>query len=546
MYEKKRNSSVRLALSVAFLFVLAACGGGGSSVGSKPPPVQTPPTPNAGQFALNGIDQIPQSMLKLSKKEMQSKWVVAESDIEHAREVGKVACQSYAVDSAQCAYTDHTGKHRDSNGTVTSRTGGTTPFTMLLDENFAANNAVDNSWFKQEAVNMGAKIVNYSQGGRYAAFTAVGDGGPPYSTLPYLIIHSAGNDHTNDSWYDIGTPAEKAKIDAAVTADKLLFVAGWDKDAAGNYIRHSASSSCKATGNKLDSACLWAQYEFPGIGNGTSYSAPQVSAALASVLAVFPDTTPQNLAKFGKACARRSGNGIETLLRVSGGIGVADFGCMGGVISALRNLPTGGTTNVSVNGQSVAVSGRNLSLGFAEGLSILTDGEDGSSFYPVRNGEKGILFVGQHRYGSLFASAAVGTRDDFFGFTEEHERVFESRVSAGGENLFVTLSEQYSSGGDVIDSARGRSLALVARERFSLTDETSLTVSARADRFLGGSADIPVGSVPLNRGGWEYGLSLASETALRDNVTLGFSAGVRSPRGSGEELTLGTDLNWRF
>ena len=390
---------------------------------------------------------------------------------------------------------------------------------------------------------MGAKIVTYTRGGAQSA--SIVESG----TLPYLIVQSGGNDQTNDSWYDLQPAKEKADIDAAIAANKLLLIMGWDKDAGGNYIRHAESGNCNAANGELDEGCLWAQYEFEvpaGILRGTSFSAPQFSAALASVLAVFPDTTHQNLAKFGKACARRKGNGIETLLRVSGGLGVADFSCMGGVISALRNLPTGGTANVSVNGQSVAVSGRNLSLGFAGGLSFLTDRENGSSFYPVRNGEKGILFVGQHRYGSLFASAAVGIRDDFFGFTEEHERVFESRVSAGGENLFATLSEHYSSGGDVIDSARGRSLALVARERFSLTNETSLTVSARADRFLGGSASIPVGSVRLNRGGWEYGLSLASQTALRDNVTLGFSAGVRSSRGSGEELTLGTDLNWRF
>ena len=537
MYGKKRNSSVRLALSVAFLFVLAACGGGGSSVGSKPPPVQTPPVANAGQFALNGIDQIPQSMLKLSKKEMQSKWVLMDDGIEHAREVGQVACQSYAVDSAQCAYTDHTGKHRDSNGVVTPRTGGTTPFTVLLDDKFASDDAVDNSWFKAEATGIGAKIVTYTHPGSYSVFTAEG------GTLPYLVVHSAGNDHTNDSWYDIGTPAEKAKIDAAVTADKLLFVAGWDRDAAGNYIRHSASSSCKATGNKLDNACLWSQFEFPGIGNGNSYSTPPHSRPSSPF-------SPIRHPRTSLSSARHARGEAGTVLRRFC-VFRADSGSLISAVWAESSARWGicrpaATANVSVNGQSVAVSGRNLSLGFAEGLSILTDGEDGSSFYPVRNGEKGILFVGQHRYGSVFASAAVGIRDDFFGFTEEHERVFESRVSAGGENLFVTLSEQYSTGGDVIDSARGRSLALVARERFSLTDETSLTVSARADRFLGGSADIPVGSIRLNRGGWEYGLSLASQTALQDNVTLGFSAGVRSPRGSSEELTLRTDLNWRF
>ena len=92
------------------------------------------------------------------------------------------------------------------------------------------------------------------------------------------------------------------------------------------------------------------------------FSAPVFASALASVLAVFPDTSHQDLAKFGKSCAKKTGEGIEALLARSGGLGVADFTCMGDVISALTDLPTGSTANVVINGTSLQVSGRRLSL----------------------------------------------------------------------------------------------------------------------------------------------------------------------------------------
>ena len=37
---------------------------------------------------------------------------------------------------------------------------------------------------------------------------------------------------------------------------------------------------------------------------------------------------------------------------------------MGDVVEALANLPTGGSTNLSINGRTVTVGGRALSLGF--------------------------------------------------------------------------------------------------------------------------------------------------------------------------------------
>ena len=126
-------------LGVSVFVGLAACGGGGGG-GLNPNPGPTPPGPTpppgvAGQYAINGIDRIPQDMLKLSKTQMQGKWVVADvASARHARDVGRVACQSYVTDSAQCTRADRTGKHRDSSGVVTSRTGVTAPFTELLDE----------------------------------------------------------------------------------------------------------------------------------------------------------------------------------------------------------------------------------------------------------------------------------------------------------------------------------------------------------------------------------------------------------------------------
>ena len=104
----------------------------------------------------------------------------------------------------------------------------------------------------------------------------------------------------------------------------------------------------------------------------------------------------------------------------------------------------------------------------------------------------------------MFASVAAGPRDDFFGHARGHEGVFELRGSAGHKNLFLTLSEQYSVGGGAIRSAHGTSFALMAQERFSLTERTTLTASAGVHRFLGGEADLSSGSVRLDPDGWDH------------------------------------------
>lgn len=191
-----RRSLPSVIMSILVAVTLAACGGGGSIPVYPPDPVEPPvdpvdpvepdPPPSAaGRFAINGIDQIPQDMLKLSKAQMQSRWVLAEVDPSHGLGVGRLACQSYAVDSPQCDRSNWAGKTRNSDGTVVTRAGNS-PFTELL--NLKDGHAF---WAEEEATRMGAKIVTSTVAGSIP----VKNGNPPY-----LLVQSAGNSSSDFSW----------------------------------------------------------------------------------------------------------------------------------------------------------------------------------------------------------------------------------------------------------------------------------------------------------------------------------------------------------
>ena len=366
-------------------------------------------------------------------------------------------------------------------------------------------------------------------------------------------------------------------INAAIAAENVLYIAGhaprndpdhpFYPDTTGLYRRHPESTGCKGA----DAACLWAPYwqEDPeGLYtdySGTSGSAPHVAAAIASVLSVFPDTHYTDLSRFTKACARKSGDGIEELLQQSGGLGVADFTCMGEVVESLTQLPSGGSANLTINGNAVTMSGRQLVAefpvssgvfspvvaGYADKGRVMPTGgavpakrENGFSLYPVFTDETS-SFVGVHRVGKFFTSVGVGTREDFYGYRSGHDSVFEAGVSVGHENAFLRFSRMHSDGGKLISSAEGQSYGFTVQQQFRLA-EVPFIAAAHTDQFLGGKANIPSGSADLKEGGWNHRLNLSSAVALSDTAHLALSAEMHLPETGEDTALLAARFWWYF
>ena len=191
---------------------LTACGGGGGGPIKSPGPIDPPgptepldpaqsPTYSAGQFAISGIDQIPQSLLKLSKTQMQRRWVIGDISASHANATGLTACSSYVEGVAldRCELHQQAGKTRSVNRIVTSRTGAT-PFTMLVAEGVSGERGwgpatTDGlAWISQEIRSMGTvKIASFPLD-RVLTIPLMGDG-----NHPYLMVVSAVNEGTDDS-----------------------------------------------------------------------------------------------------------------------------------------------------------------------------------------------------------------------------------------------------------------------------------------------------------------------------------------------------------
>ncbi len=582
------------ALALAAMMILTACGGGGGGGGggSNPPAVIPPPTPKPppgparGRSAIPGINQIPLNQIKVSNSRMKDMFAIEErTNVENSRHtqiVRRVACNSYTIqcDNPESYY----GKHRNEYGAVTTSIGSA-PYTSITDHFFTHTSV---NWGDDQLDAMpNLKIVSVSNsitGGR------VVDKG----TLPsYLVVQGAGNQGIGQ---DYGVLSDthlvlnvNERVKRGIAANNLLLVAGWDKDVNGNYVRHAQSRHCREPG--VSEGCLWAQFDFPGIGSGTSLSTPQVASALASVLAVFPETDHRDLARFGKACARKSGNGIETLLARSGGVGVADFTCMGSVVGSLTNLPTGGTTTVIVNGQTVTVGGRSVSLpsgGSVAGyitrevssgtagqatpfgmpglssvayaqfekddetasarikLTGFTGSDNGFSLNAVPNNSGSLSLVGLQKAGDFFALAAVGERSDFFGFSKGHGEVLNAELSAGHKNAFLRFEKQISNGGTGVRDAEGESLGFTVRKGFDLTEKVFLSAAVRGDRFLGGEASIPFGKVDLSKGGWDHRVSVSSDIAVDENATVSISAGARFPAAGESESNIFAGYSLRF
>ena len=470
---------------------------------------------------------------------------------EHGATVRRAACYSYYK---RCADPDsYSGATLEQGRTVTTHSGTEAPYTVFTDADQTPNhNPFDWVDAQVDALTT-ARIVVQSLG--------IG-GGIPARRGPqsYLVVQGAGNRTKPTAPLYSNAFALQNVVDA-IAANRVLYVAGWGRDANGNYIMHSQSMGCKGG----DDGCIWAPFTIDGAGSGTSVSAPHVGAALASVLAVFPDTSPVNLAKFAKACARRSGQGIGILLATHGGVGVADFTCMGTVTGALANLPVNGTANVAVGGKGVTVGGRQISLSFASALAFSPNGDaalhgvalpgamKGTRLFvnAVPTGRNHLMLTAGLQKDDFFASAGFGTEEGFFGFTEGHGEIRGARLTAGHENFFFHVARTDSADGEFIREATGRSMGATLWEKFRLTEHSALEVQVQTDRFLGGSAAIGAdgahfGQIRLREGGWNHRLGLSSTTAIGDDETVRLTAGAYLPDHGKSEVSVGVRYQLAF
>ena len=243
-------------------------------------------------------------------------------------------------------------------------------------------------------------------------------------------------------------------------------------DFTGIYEKSMGSYSC--TG--IDDGCIWATdgLQYPVFGRDEDLivdasrqevGAAHVASALASVLAVFPETEPRELIRLAKACA------IPTP-SLPGGVGRADIRCMTKtgddgewrVVSAdefARLLAPAAMTRLAFPGDAriaatfAGRSGKPVVLGtrvrgafdFASGIPAFAPENHAPGPFPVvaGDGERPALGAGIMTDGGWFAAASLGRRDAFFGLGGRHGYKGARGVDAeaGQRNFHARFSRQW-------------------------------------------------------------------------------------------------------
>lgn len=499
--------------------LLAGCGGGGgdvppaaSTATPRPAPAAPPtmqPTTTRGGLVVPGIERIPLHAIRATRAEVARMYAIAEygppNDL-HANQVRSVACRSYIV-------------HGDCDDPRAA-----TPFTLHGTEEVG-----DAAQTRDLRRRIGPAVELVSVSIRPLGNDMVGSEG---ASLPFAVVQSAGNDG-REAFFPPDEVAWNSAIvrnvRAAVAADKVLYVGGYRASDDDGVERHPESTGCVG----VDEGCLYAPYAFP-VGtvsvSGTSYGAPNVASALASVLAVFPETKGADLIRLAKACARAE-PGLS-------GLGRADFSCMtemdengewrvvgvGAIVSpaAMNRLSFPGEARIGGSftgsgGAPIALAtvrpGLFAASGFSAGLPAgVSAAPDASGFFPVALESAGAdAFGGGYATeGGFFAAAAYGKRRRFFGLDGAFgwDGAHALDADMGHRNVFLRLSRQWSAG-RLVRAARGTAFGLTARKRFRLASTVALELSATADRFLGGSAETVFGPVSIAGSDWNEAASAA-------------------------------------
>ena len=489
-------------------------GGGMVNPGPATPVTPTPKDPNRGSLTAPGIDRIPLSAVRASNSQVADMYAILEATPDghsHSNGVRWVACNSYI-------------------SACTDPQGSDVPFTVYNteQEGYSFEDLLPDVAASIKLVSISVRPVN----------GIIGDNG---AGLPFVVVQSAGNDareeffHPGDDFE--GDPAladQKRNILAAIAANKVLYVGGYRITENGEYVRSNSSTGC--TG--VASGCLYTPDEFTLPGHaftGTSASAPHLASALASVLALFPDTDGTDLIRLAKSCSIR-----ESTLS---GLGRADFHCMtrldddgqwrlltqneldsiimrgptptGCMIgpASMRRMAFPGRTSVS--GEfGKAGSEETIRLGlthmgtfnYAAGVPTYND-EDGTvGFFPVIAGDErnNVIGLGYAWENGLFSRATFGQRDEFFGLGRRHgyQGGIALDTDIGHKNVYARFSYRESEGGRLIDEAKGSAFGFTAREKFTVNEDMNVSLAANVDKFIGGSADTAFGPVTMESSPW--------------------------------------------
>ena len=579
-----RSRPIAVAVLAAALAACTGGGGGGPTTSIPPTPTPSPspaptPTPTPppttptddpepateprgaltiGSYA-KGIERIPLSAIKRTNEQMRGMFAVIEpvrineevkvvSGVrrkQHLDLVLAVACHSYirACDNPygdNTPYQFHVGVRHPVGGPEQATGGQVGKILRELPDT--------------------VKIVSVSWSG---ATPSVILG----ASLPFASIQSAGNENRDTFLVPGFTGSEGTRnARAAIAAGKMLFVSGYRIE-GGVYKRSAASVGC--IGEGFSEGCIWVpnSYSFPEVNTiegprnnvgGTSAGAPHVAAALASVLAVFPDTSPVDLIRLAKACA------IPTP-SLPGGVGRADFACMtktgddgewrvvtadefaallspdrmSGIVFPGDARITG--TFVGRNGKPVTLGARTRGAfgvtGFAAGVPGVSLGRAAGVFPVAADGEGNpSVGFGYMAESGLFAAAAWGSRPGFFGLGKRYGYVNAAAfdASAGHRNAYVRLSRQTSSA-PYVRKVRGDALDVTATGTFEVGARTWLTLSAHADRFLGGRAATAFGPVTIDASPWNGAAQLFAERRIEGGGAVTFTVDRLWPgRGRGE------------
>ena len=514
---------------------LSACGGGGGSVATTTSMIESdvrrtaaPPRNPAdyGIFAAPGLNLLPIHEIQATNDELAQMVGIAEYsevDNSHSIDVSSVACHSFVKTCENWA----------------DPLAGSLPFTLYNPEEVNEDDKALAITLTNELIGQIAdttKIVTLTiEPNTYAMIERYG------ASLPFVVVQSAGNDE-RDFFFNYPETGLTARDEEAISrmidrtieaveADKVLYVSGYRRR-WGRIVRDERAVGCIG----VESACIYApfRYRLPGSSEpifGTSFSAPNVAMALASVLAYFPSTSGEDLIRLAKTCANES--------PYLTGLGVADFTCMTELDArgewrlvsdddfaqlasspspaAINSLGFPGAAEVAGNFETARESTRTVRLAslrpalfhatnFSAGVpQSAHSGETG--IFPIAESGDGAEMIGSGIgfEGGFFAAAAYGQSNNFFGLTPEFGYGTSDKldVSLGHDSLFLRATYADSEGtGDLLNSAHGTALGVSARQKFQLTPAVRLDASLHADRFAGGSADTAFGKVEIGESPW--------------------------------------------